>query len=827
MVVREDKSTTKYRLIVNGKFQFNGKCINDFLLSGPNVMNKLADVLIRFRYYKYVVTCDISNMFLRVKVPGKDQKFLRFFYRDLEGNMKVVQMCSHAFGLTQSPYVVINTVKSMAQKHLEELPLAAKAVLQDSIVDDILTGCKTYDTLLALKLEIENLYSKLQLKAHKWATNSPALRNLIEPDLRASSVSLGQGDEELYCCDSTLEAPSIKCLGILWHPAADKIQFIGPEVDSESVWTMRRMSSQAGRLFDPLGIMTPLMLGGKLLLQSLWKLKLDWDEPVPPEIGAKFNRWLKRMQGAHMSHIDRRVRAAFKSSEERLVVFTDASSQAQAAVAYLWCRGTDGCLGSLWASKQKISSLNRSDSIARLELEGAVMGVELSRQICEAMCWDMNRTIYFTDSTTVLWWLRSDRELDVFVGNRVCKILDYSNVKQWFHVRTAENPADIPTRGMSGKKLAACTLWWQGPSFFKDSMEEWPEQPEVVETRCCLEGYRKSERRIEGWLLVSLTESRRGLDVRSGWPDKYWYGIVARFSDLRFGFGVAAQVLRFLGRFKRFNYSTHYARSLRYLELIILREVQARELAELKKALALGKEVPKEFFELKPVMDPEGLIRLGGRLQASKRLAFEVRCPVLLSGKGKYAEKLIKHVHEKELKHCGGRKTLIAEVIRKVWVTGVAKLAKKVLKECVWCERSEPAKPIIIEKAPLHFSRLPLPKGCGFSEIGIDMAGPFNCKHGRSRAIAKRYVLLFSCCWTRALNLEVMDSASTESCVSAFVRHCNVYGFPSYVNSDRGSNFIGAERHLKEQWTVVEQTLKKKIVRMANDSMEVQSPLFA
>ena len=85
MVVREDKSTTKYRLIVNGKFQFNDKSINDYLLSGPNVMNRLDEVLIRFRYHKYVLTCDISNMFLRVGVPQKDRKILKVLLSNRNG----------------------------------------------------------------------------------------------------------------------------------------------------------------------------------------------------------------------------------------------------------------------------------------------------------------------------------------------------------------------------------------------------------------------------------------------------------------------------------------------------------------------------------------------------------------------------------------------------------------------------------------------------------------------------------------------------------------------------------------------------------------------
>ena len=222
MVVREDKSTTKFRLIVNGKFEFGGKSINDYLLSGPNVMNKLADVLIRFRYHKYVLTCDISNMFLRVKVPEKDRQYLRFFHRDDDGQIVVIEMNSHAFGLTQSPFVVINTVKEKAERRASDLKRASKAVIRDSIVDDILTGCKTYEGLKSLQEEIIVLYDEIQMKAHKWATNSPTLRGEL-PIENKEPVNLGKDPDELI--DASNSAPSIKCLGIMWHPTEDSLQF--------------------------------------------------------------------------------------------------------------------------------------------------------------------------------------------------------------------------------------------------------------------------------------------------------------------------------------------------------------------------------------------------------------------------------------------------------------------------------------------------------------------------------------------------------------------------------------------------------------------------
>ena len=812
MVVREDKASTKFRLIVNGKFEFKQKSINHFLLSGPNVMNRLQDVLIRFRYHKYVVTCDVANMFLRVKVPEKDQKYLRFFFRDSAGEIKVVQMSSHAFGLTQSPFVVIHAVQTQAKVSSILREGSRKAVLEDSIVDDILTGCKTFQQLEEMRKEISGFYESINMQVHKWATNSPTLRDGLKPEERASSVNLGADAEELFCSTDE-EIPSIKCLGVLWHPETDMLQFFHEKEPDAVKWTMRKISSWTSRLFDPLGLMCPLLLEGKLVMQSLWRLGLSWDDPVPPEVARRYSLWLRRAETSHLSHIARRVKPPYRSLEEKLIIFTDASSQAQAAVAYLYCRGQDRCSGRLWAARQKISSLNKSETISRLELEGAVMGVELARSICKAMRWDMSSVLYYTDSTTVLWWLRTHKELDVFVGNRVCRILDHSGASQWFHVNTKSNPADLPTRGLSGRLLAKSALWWEGPSFFSRPRGSWPAQPPVVETRECADGYRKEEkRRVEHWLCLNRGEEA-GRDPRSGLLDAFWLDLVCQNNNLERGLGVAAQVYSFLGKFTRFNWETNTRLARRGVQVLVVRAAQSAGLPDLLRSVVNGTKVPKEFKDLNPMLDSSGLLRLGGRLQYSTRLPMAVRCPLILNGKHFYARRFLENIHENELRHCGGRRTLMAESRWKAWVSGLARLARKVTRSCTHCSRSCKVRPIKIDEAPLHYTRLPLAKGCAFSEIGIDMAGPFYVKLGRGRTVGKRFVLLFSCCWTRALSLEVMDSASTESCVSAFLRHCNVFGYPSYVNSDRGTNLVGLDRHYKEQWSVLESAFNQHKIR--------------
>ena len=165
------------------------------------------------------------------------------------------------------------------------------------------------------------------------------------------------------------------------------------------------------------------------------------------------------------------------------MAFADASLVAQAAVVYGVTQGEDGRLQSrLICSRNKVSALRKQETVARLELQAALMAVELTREVGIAYQIDLNTPQFFTDSTTVLWWLRSTKALPVFVANRVTKILDGSDVKQWYHVRTHENPADLPTRGMVPNDLLEEELWWHGPSFLLVHEDEWPEQPAVVET---------------------------------------------------------------------------------------------------------------------------------------------------------------------------------------------------------------------------------------------------------------------------------------------------------------------------------------------------------
>ena len=105
MVIKTDRSTTKYRLIMNGAHEFGGRCINDYLMPGPSRMNKVWEVMVRSRRKLYVLACDVESMFLNIRVDEKqeDPLYLRALFREpVTRQLRVIQCKTHVFGLPKT-----------------------------------------------------------------------------------------------------------------------------------------------------------------------------------------------------------------------------------------------------------------------------------------------------------------------------------------------------------------------------------------------------------------------------------------------------------------------------------------------------------------------------------------------------------------------------------------------------------------------------------------------------------------------------------------------------------------------------------------------------
>ena len=120
--------------------------------------------------------------------------------------------------------------------------------------------------------------------------------------------------------------------------------------------------------------------------------------------------------------------------------------------------------------------------------------------------------------------------------------------------------------------------------------------------------------------------------------------------------------------------------------------------------------------------------------------------------------------------------------------------------------------------APLPASRLTLPLRA-FERIGTDFAGPFFTKQGRGKSRMKRYLCLFTCLVTRAVHLEMAYSLDTDSFINAFIRMTARRGTPSYVISDNGTNFVGAEKEMREKINELDQ---EKMVKKTTQHHKIE-----
>ena len=229
---------------------------------------------------------------------------------------------------------------------------------------------------------------------------------------------------------------------------------------------------------------------------------------------------------------------------------------------------------------------------------------------------------------------------------------------------------------------------------------------------------------------------------------------------------------------------------------------QALYLPSCVEAIKQAREVPAPYACWRLFLDHRGLLRINGRLAASRTVDPEARNPILLTRQMPMATEILRLTHE-DLRHVGGTNTLLTAARTHYWILQGTRLAKAVLKNCAQCQARN-ARPSAQNTAPLHYTRENAPQGRVFFSIGIDMFGPMEVTQGRGRPRGKRYGLIFTCGFSRAINVEVMREATADSCFMAFKRHAAVYGQPEYINSDQGTNLLHMRKVLIELHTAWE-----------------------
>ena len=198
-----------------------------------------------------------------------------------------------------------------------------------------------------------------------------------------------------------------------------------------------------------------------------------------------------------------------------------------------------------------------------------------------------------------------------------------------------------------------------------------------------------------------------------------------------------------------------------------------------------------KLYRLDPILDKDGLIRVGGRMHNSSA-DFAQNHPVVLPRKGHITRLLIRHCHE-HVQHQGRGMTTNELRSNGYWILGCSSAVSDLIYHCVVCCKQR-GNTQDQKMSDLPYDRVnPAPP---FTYCGVDYFGPFLVKEGRKEL--KRYGCIFTCFTSRAVHLEVANTLDTDSFINALRRFLSLRGPIRQLRSDRGTNFLSAERELRE-----------------------------
>ncbi|XP_062713510.1 uncharacterized protein LOC134290392 [Aedes albopictus] len=540
------------------------------------------------------------------------------------------------------------------------------------------------------------------------------------------------------------------------------------------------------KLFDPLGFVSHFTVHGKILMQEIWRTGTNWDEPIDQNLLDMWYRWTELLPLLGEVKIPRCYFGTLSSKSLQNLqvhIFVDASEVAYACVAYLRLRCTEGIRCAFVASKTKVAPL-KPLSIPRLELQAAMIGARLMQTICSSLTLPISKRVLWSDSTTVLAWLRSDsRRYHQFIGFRVGEILSLTAMDEWRYVPSNDNVADEATKWAAGPNFNPDSRWYTGPEFLANPESEWPTKEERSST---------TTEELRPVYLHRHLLMEKLIDE-------------TRFSNWNRMVRAMAYVYRAVAIWRKRISAMHRGAPLTRVELqaaenAVFRQAQAEtypdELALLSNQATMTKASP--LYTLTPFLDDHGVVRMGSRIEAAPEASYSAKYPIILSKHHPTTALLTEGFHRRYLH--GNNETVHNEMRQQYYISGLRALIRKTSRGCQVCKikKAIPQPPIM---APLPRVRL-TPFVRAFTYVGVDYFGPLEVKVGRS--IVKRWAALFTCLTVRAVHLELTHSLSAKSCIMAFRRFVVRRGAPLEVYSDNGTNFVGASRQLSEELKTIQ-----------------------
>ncbi|XP_049870067.1 uncharacterized protein LOC126369610 [Pectinophora gossypiella] len=774
-VINEQSKSTRTRVVFDASMKTNKKVsLNDILLNGPMVQKELFDIVLLFRFGEYTLSTDIKKMFRNILVNPEHTSLQNILWRDNPSQpIQCIRLDTVTYGVKSSSYLSTRCLHELAQRHENDLPLAAFIIRNCTYVDDILYSCCDLQQLLEAKRQLREMLGYGSFSLHKWASNTPSvLSDTPENEQQFSVLDLQKGNFNM------------KALGLTLNINKDCFTITSPESFNERVITKRQVLTYIAKFYDPMGFASPIIIQAKGIMQKLWSRNVGWDDNIPEDLVTEwldFARSLSTMQPINLN----RYIPTNTAATIQLIGFSDASSTTgYGCCIYLRVVDKTGKAElHLLCSKSRVNPRASPLTIPRLELNAALLLSILMERVYETLHKNVqiDDVYLFTDSQITLAWIKTEvTKLQAYVANRVSVIQQKTNKRRWLYVPSADNPADLISRGINPQELSNCSLWWEGPKFLQ-----------------CEYKFDNQKLDLPNDLPEMKAASPAGKVVLSVTTDDDLFRILDRYSDLNKMIRVIAYIVRFCHIIKnntKVKDKVLTPEELQHALLLIIKHEQSIHFCDELESLRKGKCVQKPLKSLHPFLDKDGLLRVGGRLDNSE-VPISQKHPIILAKTSRITELLIQSEHIRLLH--AGPKLLLSNLNQKYWLINGIRQIKKVTHKCLVCFRLKAsAAKQLMGSLPQHRVTACRP----FQKIGIDFAGPVQVKNSRIRKalVSKGYVCIFVCFVTKAIHVELTSDLTTEAFLACFKRFISRRGLPSDVFCDNGGCFRGARNQLAE-----------------------------
>ena len=390
-------------------------------------------------------------MFWQIKLSEYDQQFHGVVY-----GSKTFVFTRVCFGDKPSPTIADICMKNISIHGKDEFPLGSDMITNSRFVDDLLDSCCDARKLKRKRDEATQLLGQFGFEVKEWLSNNRDLGKV---------------------------KTNGKILGLPWNADEDLVSIDVKYESQYSMFNKREILSKIAGVWDPLGFLTGVLVTGRIIFQAVVRMKIDWNDKIEDEeLEQKWRLWLSELKKCNGHSLPRSILPGDGVTPDmrfQLIGCCDGSSVGHGCVIYMrWFDSDESNVEVKFiAAKGKLNPI-RGTTVPRAELSGAftlsrlMFSVEMAVKNSDIASRLVDK-IMFTDSTTVLSWIRSASiKYKPYVKNKVIDIQELHASHVWRDIPSVENTAaDLISKGCKYKDLDKIM---KGPVRFNLPQKEWP-----------------------------------------------------------------------------------------------------------------------------------------------------------------------------------------------------------------------------------------------------------------------------------------------------------------------------------------------------------------